>query len=83
MASERNQLPSELSNAEEHWGTRDPATLPTREMVAGLPRLVLETRVRLGPLVSPEEVAQDLQARGVNTTTDAVREVWDEGHQDE
>lgn len=68
------------SPAEAHWGTRDPATQPSRDMVIGLPRMVLETRTRMGPDATPERVARELQDRGVDTTIDAVRNVWDEGH---
>ena len=58
---------------------RDPATSPARG-AAGLPRLVLETRTRLGPTVTPEQVARELQAKGVRTTVEDVRAVWDEGN---
>jgi len=60
-------------------GTRDP-TAPPREKGTGLPRMVLETRTRMGPDATPERVARELQDRGVDTTVDAVRNVWDVGH---
>ena len=58
---------------------RDPATSPVRD-AAGLPRLVLEARTRLGPTVTPEQVTRELQAKGVRTTVEDVRSVWDEGN---
>ena len=48
---------------------------------AGLPRRVLEARVRLGPDATPEAVADDLRAHGLpDVTVDEVRQLWDEGH---
>ena len=47
----------------------------------GLPRLVLEVRVRLGAQASPERVAAELRAAGYPDTSDEdVRQLWDEGH---
>jgi hypothetical protein len=53
---------------------------PPRQAGAGLPRMVLETRTRLGPSVTPEQVTKELQSKGVQTTLEDVRSVWDEGH---
>ena len=48
---------------------------------AGLPRLVLEARVRLGPGATPAQVAAAIRAGGAWMATDEeVRQVWDEGH---
>jgi hypothetical protein len=66
-------------NPAEHWGTKDPVEQPPREDVMGLPRLVLETHMRLGPNATPEQVANDLCARGVETTAEEVRSLWPEG----
>ena len=45
----------------------------------GLPRMVLEARSRLGPAATPEQVAGELQEKGISDATpQAVRDVWDE-----
>jgi hypothetical protein len=47
----------------------------------GLIRQVLEARTRLGPEATPDEVAEDVRAHGLDTVTvEEVRDVWDEGH---
>ena len=47
----------------------------------GLPRLVLEARVRLGSDASPEQVANDVRAQGFpGVKLEEVRQLWDEGH---
>ena len=59
------------------------AVTPTPEpddQSPGLPRLVLEARVRLGPDATPEEVADDLRGQLPKVTTAQVRDAWDEGH---
>ncbi|MBX9626162.1 MAG: hypothetical protein K2X82_20355 [Gemmataceae bacterium] len=65
---------------EAHWTNPDPAAQPSGAMVMGLPRMVLESRTRMGPDATPEAVADELRAGGVETTAEAVRQVWDEGH---
>ena len=66
-------------NPAAHWATARPEEQPSRDQLLGLPRLVIETHTRLGPLATPEQVAQDLCARGVETTADAVKQCWPEG----
>ncbi len=47
----------------------------------GLPLETLETRLRLGPGATPEQVAEDIRGRGlVGVTVEEVRSLWDEGH---
>ena len=60
--------------AENHWMTTDPEGQPPRDMVAGLGRMVIETRDRLGPTATPEVIAAELKERGVDTTAEAVRQ---------
>ncbi len=62
-----------------HWGTADPAAQPSHDVVAGLPRMVIEAHSRLGPDCSPEQVAGELQQRGLEVTVDEVRAVWPPG----
>jgi hypothetical protein len=51
------------------------------EQGPGLPRLVLEARVRLGPDTTPEEVTDDVRAQGFpEVTVEGVRQLWDKGH---
>lgn len=51
------------------------------EQGPGLPRLVLEARVRLGAGATPEEVTDDVRAQGFpEVTVEGVRQLWDEGH---
>jgi hypothetical protein len=64
---------------EAHWGCCDPAAQPPQPLVLGLPRMVIEARTRLGPEATPERVAEELRAGGVETDADAIRQVWDEG----
>lgn len=65
---------------ESHWSNSDPLAQPPQPMVLGLPRMVIEARTRLGPDATPERVAAELKAGGVDATADAIRQVWDEGH---
>ena len=62
--------------------TEQPVPTPERDdMTPGLPRRFLETRARLGPSATPEEVADELRAHGMpGVTADEVRDLWDEGH---
>jgi hypothetical protein len=47
----------------------------------GLPRLVLEVRMWLGPDATPEQVTDEVRIRGILTVTvEEVRQLWDEGH---
>ncbi|MBA4062687.1 MAG: hypothetical protein C0501_03075 [Isosphaera sp.] len=62
---------------ESHWTHADPAGQPPRDQVISLKRMVTEARTRLGAGVTPEQVAAELRARGIDTTADAVRGVWD------
>lgn len=78
----QNDSTSPTGTPAAHWGATDPASQPDRDAVLSLPRMVLEARLRLGPDVTPEQVAEELRGRGVDTTVEAVRDVWDEGHQD-
>lgn len=64
---------------EAHWSNTDPTDQPSGAMVMGLPRMVIEARARMGPEATPEKVAEELKAGGVDTTADAVRQLWDEG----
>ncbi|MBX9582999.1 MAG: hypothetical protein K2X87_22060 [Gemmataceae bacterium] len=65
---------------EAHWSNTDPTAQPPQPLVMGLPRLVLEARTRIGPDATPEQVAEELKAGGVDTDVESVRAVWDEGH---
>ncbi|MDB5309249.1 MAG: hypothetical protein JWO38_3451 [Gemmataceae bacterium] len=47
--------------------------------ILGLPRLVLETHLRLGPNSTPEQVADDIRESGIETTVEEVRSLWPEG----
>jgi hypothetical protein len=64
-------------NPAEHWGTRNPEDQPPRDQIMGLPRLVTETCTRLGPNTTAEDVVCDLRSRGIDTTEEEVRRVWD------
>lgn len=64
---------------EAHWSNADPAAQPSGAMVMGLPRMVIEARTRMGAAATPEKVAEELRAGGVDTTADAIRQVWGEG----
>lgn len=60
----------------------DPTTtdeLPAHDPMIGLPRLVVETHARLGPLATPQQVADDLKAHGIDTCVEDVRACWPEG----
>jgi hypothetical protein len=51
------------------------------KQVPGLPRLVLEARMFLGPDATPEQVTDEVRAHGIPTATvEEVRQLWDEGH---
>ncbi len=50
------------------------------QQAAGLPRLVLEARARLGPDATPERVAEEVRAYVPRVTDEEVRQLWDEGH---
>ncbi|MDY3562261.1 hypothetical protein R5W23_003723 [Gemmata sp. JC673] len=61
--------------------TSGAGTPQTEELNPGLPSLVLEMRVRLGPQATPEQVAAAVRAAGYpNTSDEDVRQLWDEGH---
>jgi hypothetical protein len=53
-------------NPGEHWGTTHPEDQPPRAAVTGLRRQVLEARLRLGPDATPDAVAAELRATGVD-----------------
>ncbi len=67
-----NEMPSEQvnepipGNPGEHWGTTHPEDQPPRAAVTGLRRQVLEARLRLGPDATPDTVATDLRAAGMD-----------------
>ena len=56
-----------------------PDQLPVNDPTMGLPRMVLETHARLGALATPEQVADELKARGIDTCAADVRACWPEG----
>lgn len=56
-----------------------PDELPVNDPTAGLPRMVVETHARLGPHATPQQVADDLTARGIDTSVDDVKQCWPEG----
>ena len=62
-----------------HWGTKDPAAEPSGDQVAGLPRLVMETRSRLGLDAPVDKVMAELKERGLDVSEDDVKKVWDRG----
>lgn len=55
-----------------HWGTHHPEDQPARPAVAGLGRLVLEARNRLGPDATPEQVIAELRSGGVDASPDEI-----------
>jgi hypothetical protein len=57
----------------EHWGTKNPEEQPAYSEVAGLGRLVVLTRDRLGPNATPEAVLAELRAAGVDADPDEVK----------
>lgn len=61
-----------------HWGTKTPEAEPDRDQVIGFGRLVAECRTRLGAGCTPEQVAQELTARGLEAPVDQVRAAWDQ-----
>ena len=61
----------------QHWGTKDPAGEPNRDLVIGVGRMVMEARTRLGDAATPEAVLAELQGRGVEVTAEQVRRQWD------
>jgi hypothetical protein len=64
---------------EEHWAKKDPEAQPPRAAVAGFGRQVTECKLRLGHEATPEKVAEELRAGGVEVSEEEVRRVWDEG----
>lgn len=48
-----------------HWGTADPTAQPSRDMVAGVRRVIQEIKTRLGPTATSGAVWAELQARGM------------------
>ena len=50
----------------EHWGTAHPDEQPSYAAVAGLGRLAMDACSRLGAAATPEAVAAELRAAGVN-----------------
>lgn len=67
----------------------DASNLPNAEIIEtcgdnhgpGLPRLVLEVRMRLGPEANPERVTEEVRAQGApGVTVEEVCLLWDEGH---
>ena len=74
-------VPTELvsGNPAAHWASTNPEELPSRDQVIGLPRMVCGAHVRLGPQATPEQVADELKARGIDTCLDDVKRCWPEG----
>ena len=66
-------------NPAAQWAATDPAELHSRDQEIGLPRLVCETHVRLGADATPDDVANDLKARGIDTCVEDVKQCWPEG----
>jgi hypothetical protein len=62
-----------------HWGTRDPAAEPDRDVVIGVGRMVTECRTRLGERCTQADVLRELQARGLEVDENQVRQFWDAG----
>jgi hypothetical protein len=60
-----------------HWGTKDPAGEPPRDLVIGVGRMVQECRTRLGEGCGPDDVRRELQARGVEVSAEQVRQFWE------
>lgn len=61
----------------EHWGTSHPEDQPPRAAIAGLPRQVSEARLRLGPDATPDAVAAELRACGVDVDPAEVAQHFD------
>lgn len=57
----------------EHWGTKNPEEQPSYGEVAGIGRLVVQARDRLGPNATPEAVLAALRAAGVNADPAEVK----------
>lgn len=70
-------MPENEPDTTAHWGTRDPAGEPDRDLVIGVGRMVMECRARLGDRCGPAEVLKELTARGVEVTEEQVRAAWD------
>ncbi len=60
-----------------HWGTARPEDQPARTQVAGLRRLVVEARDRLGPAATPGAIAAELRAGGVDADPSEVARCLD------
>lgn len=75
-----DELPTDPvpGNPAAHWASTNPDELPAREQVIGLPRMVLEAHARLGPQATPQQVCDELKARGVDTCVDDVKACWPE-----
>ena len=65
MARDHDTRPEPVA-PESHWACKDQESQPSREELMGLKRLVIETQSRLGPKATPESIAADLRARGVD-----------------
>lgn len=70
--------PQEASQPEGHWASRDPEGQPTRAQIMSLACQVREARLRLGERATPEVVAGELRAGGLDVTDDRIRQVWDQ-----
>lgn len=69
----------EPTTPEGHWASHDPEGQPPRPAVLGLPRMVLESRLRLGPNATPTAVCREIQAAGLDVTESEVQTVWTQG----
>lgn len=63
--------------SERHWGSSDPAADPSHDLVAGVPRMVMEARDRMGADATAEQVAEELKQRGLEVTLADVQAAWD------
>lgn len=61
-----------------HWGTIKPEEQPTRDQTAGLGRMVMEARNRLGPDATPEQVIAELKSAGVDASPTDIAHWFDE-----
>ena len=62
-----------------HWGSDNPAVEPSGDLVSGLPRLVLESRSRMGLDAPIDKVIAELKERGLDVSEEDVRACWDRG----
>lgn len=71
--------PATAGDSTAHWGTKDPAAEPSGDVVATLPRLVMDVRSRLGSDAGVDKVLAELKERGLDVTEADVQRCWDKG----